>query len=66
MSTHLPGFRSFFIFLRDFALAKLATSSIRVKELLVKKTKGMYVSTQEVHISCCTYVVGLGEELRLA
>ena len=32
MSTHLPGFRSFFIcfFLHHFVLAKLATSSIRV------------------------------------
>ena len=39
MSTHLPGFRSFFIFLRDFVLANLATSSIGVKEQLVKKTK---------------------------
>ena len=30
MSTHLPGFQSFFSFLRPFVLAKLATSSIRV------------------------------------
>ena len=30
MSTHVPGFRSFFRFLHTFVLAKLATSSIRV------------------------------------
>ena len=33
MSTHLPRFQSFFLdFLHDFVLAKLATSSIRVKQ----------------------------------
>ena len=31
MSTHMPGFRSFFRFLHHFVLAKWATSSIRVK-----------------------------------
>ena len=31
MSTHVPGFQSFFSFLHHFVLAKLATSSIRVK-----------------------------------
>ena len=31
MSTHFPGFQSFFRFLHHFVLAKLATSSIRVK-----------------------------------
>ena len=31
MSTHLPGFQSFFSFFNHFVLAKLATSSIRVK-----------------------------------
>ena len=30
MSTHVPGFQSFFRFLQHFVLAKLATSSIRV------------------------------------
>ena len=30
MSTHLPGFQSFFLFLHHFVLAKLATSSIWV------------------------------------
>ena len=30
MSTHLPGFQSFYGFLHHFVLAKLATSSIRV------------------------------------
>ena len=31
MSTHLPGLLSFLRFLRHFVLAKLATSSVRVK-----------------------------------
>ena len=31
MSTHLPGFQPFFRFLHHFVMAKLATSSIRVK-----------------------------------
>ena len=31
MSTHSPGFPSFFRFLRHFIMAKLATSTIRVK-----------------------------------
>ena len=33
MSTYMPGFQSFFRFLHHFVLAKLANSSIRVKEL---------------------------------
>ena len=32
MSTHMPGFQSIFSFLHDFELAKLATSSKRVKD----------------------------------
>ena len=32
MSTHLPGFQSFSGFLHHFVLAKVATSSIRVKK----------------------------------
>ena len=32
MSAHMPGFLSFFSFLHHFALAKLATSGIRVKK----------------------------------
>ena len=31
MSTHMPGLLSFFSFLNHFVLAKLATSSMRVK-----------------------------------
>ena len=31
LSTHMQGFQSFFVFLHHFILAKLATSSIRVK-----------------------------------
>ena len=30
MSTHVPGFMSFFMFLHDFLLTKLASRSIRV------------------------------------
>ena len=30
MSTHMPGFQSFFRFLHPFVLVKLVTSSIRV------------------------------------
>ena len=36
MSTHMPGFQSFFSFLCHFVLAKLATSSIRVKGGVVR------------------------------
>ena len=35
MSIHMPGFKSFSFFLHYFVLAKLATSSIRVKALAV-------------------------------
>ena len=31
MSTNMPGFHQFSVFLRNFVMAKLATSSIRVK-----------------------------------
>ena len=31
MSTHLPGFQSFFSFFATFGIVKLASSSIRVK-----------------------------------
>ena len=34
MSAHVPGFQSFFMFLHTFVLAKLATSSTRVKSTL--------------------------------
>ena len=36
MSTHLPGFRSFFRFWHHFVMAKLATSSTRVKHCMAK------------------------------
>ena len=36
MSTHMSGFQSFFRFLSHFESAKLATSSIRVKKLLIQ------------------------------
>ena len=45
MSTHMPGVQSFLSFLHDFVLAKLATSSIRVKGVstrLCLKTKNKY------------------------
>ena len=34
MSTHLPGFQSFSVFLHHFVLAKIATCSIRVNECI--------------------------------
>ena len=37
MSTHLPGFQSFFRFLHNFVLVKLVTSSIRVNVFLAKE-----------------------------
>ena len=44
MSTHLPGFQSFVRFLHHFVLAKLAISSIRVKEMRQTEyvTKSVY------------------------
>ena len=41
MSTHLPGFRTFSRFLHNFVLAKLATSSIRVKGFLCRPGSGL-------------------------
>ena len=41
MSTHIPGFQSFSGFLHHFVLAKLATSSMRVKD-----TGGQFLSGQ--------------------
>ena len=35
MSTHMPGFHSFFMFLDHFVLAKLATSSIRDNQIML-------------------------------
>ena len=44
MSTHMPGFQSFFRVFDHFVLAKLATSSIRVnfRSLLVGFDKVAY------------------------
>ena len=42
MSTHMPGFRSFFNFLHSFLLAELATSSIWVKEWKVEMWETIY------------------------
>ena len=39
MSTHIPGFQSFFSFLPHFVWVKLATSSIRVKPFMPKTLK---------------------------
>ena len=41
MSTHMPWFQSFSAFLHDFVLAKLATSSIRVKIPLCSLDRGV-------------------------
>ena len=40
MSTHVPGFQSFSGFFHHFVLAKLATSSIRVKRSPQQVTLG--------------------------
>ena len=37
MSTHVPGFQSFFRLLHDFVLAQLATSRERVNSIVVFK-----------------------------
>ena len=39
MSTHLPGFQSFLRFLHHFVLAKLASSSIRVKNVCIQSRR---------------------------
>ena len=57
MSTHEPGFQSFFSFLHHFALAKLATSSIRVKvKLHLAHVIDTYLSplAERANISCPT------------
>ena len=38
MSTHLPGFQSFFSFLHHFVSTKIATSSVRVKKEAIRMT----------------------------
>ena len=53
MSTHMPGFRSFVIFLRHFELAKLATSSIRMNPSnLVQSTMLRLLSSKEQGCKC--------------
>ena len=48
MSTHLPGFQSFwFFFLHHFELAKLATSSVMVKNLPLSVTYPIHDSVFE-------------------
>ena len=54
MSTHLPGFQSFFtFFLHHIELAKLATSSLRVKPVAHS-------------LSCMQQFVGHGQEIYLS
>ena len=69
MSTHLQGFQSFLVFLQHFVLAKLVTSSIRVKfniqdfpyschELMLKlKYQMPYASFQICHLD--SYVLAV-------
>ena len=47
MSTHLPGFQSFFTFLQNFALAKLATSSKRVNIIFKHKDAKLFKKTSK-------------------
>ena len=44
MSTHEPGFQSFFRFLHHFVLAKLATNSIRVNKAMLNQTGAIPLS----------------------
>ena len=44
MSTHLPGFRSFFRFLHLFVLTKLVASSIRVNPWMLTAAKSILVT----------------------
>ena len=59
MSTHLPGYQSFFIFfLHHFVLAKLATSSIRVTEIHITEKNSFIGSVLQSATSSspCFYV----------
>ena len=50
MSTHVPGFQSFFRFFASIVMAKLATSSIRVKCMFKSLDGGMkYLSPTIYH-----------------
>ena len=44
MSTHVPGFQSFFRFFASIGLAKLTTSSIRVNHMVFEMGLGMILS----------------------
>ena len=52
MSTHLPGFKSFFMILYNFVLAKLATSSIRVNNLMTLSFLEGYVGQKSLRANC--------------
>ena len=60
MSTHLSWFRSFFRFLHHFLLAKLATTSIRVKSVC----PGPPSSERRVVIKCLLNSIQLSQLLR--
>ena len=57
MSTHVPGFQSFFMFFfHHFVKAKLATSSVRVKEepdLLILKTPLHSSNIRQLAVKMC-------------
>ena len=61
MSTHLPGFQSFFRFWHNFVLVKLVTNSIRVKvnpfmprgllnPLMLTSSSGILSSASMIHL----------------
>ena len=54
VSTHVPGFQSFFSFLYHFVLAKLTTSSMRVNK---GKSSGYNAKSEQVNT---TRLVSLG------
>ena len=49
MSTHVPGIQSLSMFLYPFVLAKLATSSIRVK--VIKQSKHIYTRCEPAYVA---------------
>ena len=58
MSTHLPGFQSFFRFLHPIVLAKLATGSIKVKKtsfVMIKIATRIAVSSNITINDCANF-----------
>ena len=64
MSTHLPGFLSFFRFLHYFVLAKLATTSIRVnRNQPVKESSNKNSRERKLHTSVVYPITVMGKSI---